>query len=141
MVKRERLFGGDNMTGYLEHHGVKGMHWGVRKETPRSQNRKAIKDRREAYKNRRLLSDEELRARIERLRLEKQFRDLSIDELSVPHQVVRRVNNILDNAGSQALTNITKGGITYGTRVATGEQYNPETLRDFIASKPGGKKK
>lgn len=85
---------------YLIHYGVKGMRWGVRKDrAPRSSfaerrqarkeasiNRKREKalDRhtsaRYTYKQRKHLTDSELRTRINRLSMEKQLKDLSRSE-------------------------------------------------------------
>lgn len=46
----------------LEHYGVKGMHWGVRRD-------------REDLTS---LSEDDLRKRVDRMRLEKQYRELSV---------------------------------------------------------------
>ena len=74
------------------HHGVKGMKWGVRKDRLRStrmERRQVNIERRRAkaldrttsarytYKQRKLLSDDELRQRIKRLNMEKQLKDLA----------------------------------------------------------------
>jgi hypothetical protein len=45
---------------FVEHYGVKGMHWGIRRE------RESLSD----------LSNEELRSKVERMRLETQYRDI-----------------------------------------------------------------
>jgi hypothetical protein len=50
------------MSDNLQHTGVKGMKWGVRKDKLRSS---------------RKLSDEELRTRVKRLSLEQQYRNLN----------------------------------------------------------------
>lgn len=80
---------------YLLHYGVKGMKWGVRKDrTISSSERRRLKkeasiekkrtkalDRRSSarytYKQRKHLTDAELRQRINRLQMEKQLKDLS----------------------------------------------------------------
>ena len=87
-----------NDNRYLMHHGVKGMKWGVRKDGPSTgsslrakarlarankieKKRAKAMDRRTSarytYKQRKHLSDDELRARINRLNMEKQLKDLS----------------------------------------------------------------
>lgn len=80
---------------YLLHYGVKGMKWGVRKDrTISSSERRRLKreasiekkrtkalDRRTSarytYRQRKHLTDAELRSRINRLSMEKQLKDLS----------------------------------------------------------------
>lgn len=80
---------------YLLHYGVKGMKWGVRKDrTVSNSERRRLKreasiekkrtkalDRRSSarytYKQRKHLTDAELRQRINRLQMEKQLKDLS----------------------------------------------------------------
>lgn len=72
---------------YLVHHGVKGMKWGVRRyQNPdgsytkaglRQRKRDIRRARKEAVKNRVLLSDKDLDARIERLKKEEQLKNLS----------------------------------------------------------------
>lgn len=80
---------------YLLHYGVKGMKWGVRKDrTISSSERRRLKkeasiekkrtkalDRRTSarytYRQRKHLTDAELRSRINRLQMEKQLKDLS----------------------------------------------------------------
>jgi len=52
---------------FIEHHGTKGMHWGVRNK--RSSSRK------QQYVTR--LSDEQLRTRVARMELEKKYASLS----------------------------------------------------------------
>lgn len=56
-------------TEFLEHYGVKGMKWGVRRK--RSSERVTAADRA------RKMSDDELRSAVNRLQMEKQYRDLS----------------------------------------------------------------
>jgi len=53
----------------LEHAGVKGMKWGVRKDRLNSSTSRRVDPRK--------LSDDQLRAAISRMNMEKQYRDLS----------------------------------------------------------------
>ena len=80
----------DFLNDHLEHHGVKGMKWGVRKQRPSSgarrtsrasepRTRKVQKTRSPSYKKPAktdLLSNDELRKSNERLRLEKEYNTL-----------------------------------------------------------------
>ena len=87
---RQSLYSALDESDGLEHHGVKGMHWGVRKrvQTSRSSRKKAKQDkiddrneRRERVsrlsdmaKNSSKLSDQELTSTVNRLRLESQLK-------------------------------------------------------------------
>jgi len=54
---------------FLEHHGIKGMKWGVRRENPSGGSKRSTPKAS-------TLSDNELQARVKRLNLEKQYSDL-----------------------------------------------------------------
>lgn len=139
----------------LEHHGIKGQKWGIRryqnkdgsytdagrkryKNGPRHTGKddpikKAREDRKRAYENRRLLSDEELRARINRLSLEKQFRDLSRRDLYPGMEIAA---DILGVAGPQAMKTMTTGTILYGAKVGMTKKFDWNEAADYIAPKP-----
>lgn len=60
----------------LMHYGVPGMRWGVRRRRPSDGDGKSSKPK----KNVKDLSDDELRKRINRLQMEKQYRDLESND-------------------------------------------------------------
>lgn len=79
---------------YLEHHGIKGMKWGVRKKeetngNSRRKKKKSLADRFRALRKKRIktivkkkrsindMSDDELRQRLSRLRMEREYKDLN----------------------------------------------------------------
>ena len=68
----------------LMHYGVMGMRWGVRRASKRSggskkgKNKKASRQPQQPQKKRRM-SNKELNARVKRMQLEKQYRDLTSD--------------------------------------------------------------
>lgn len=138
----------------LEHHGIKGQKWGVRrtpeqlghKSTPRhtgkdrpyktkkiSEDAKVRAERAEAYQNRRTISDEELRARIQRLELERRFRDLSEEDL---HRGRKIAKDILMSSGPQAAKIMTSGSILYAAKVGMTQNFNWKEAADYIAPKP-----
>ena len=79
-----------NTGDFLEQYGVKGMKWGVRRSqaqldraagrTPsqkrRADNRKVKSERNKAYKSIRTMSDEELKSRLDRSKMEKELKTL-----------------------------------------------------------------
>ena len=91
---------------YLMHYGVKGMKWGVRKDQKASRSERqrlkkeaAIEKRRTkaldrrtsaryTYRQRKHLTDAELRNRINRLNMEKQLKDLSRNESWSPEFIM-----------------------------------------------------
>lgn len=97
----------------LQHYGVLGMKWGRRKaagSSSTSSNKKARSEPHDDYKkahsskNVKTMSDKELRDRINRLQMEKQYKQLSAKEKSAGAKIV---GEILGNAGKQVATKYT----------------------------------
>lgn len=64
----------------LMHYGVMGMRWGVRRASKRSGGSKKKKASRQSQQQpKRRMSNKELNARVKRMQLEKQYRDLTND--------------------------------------------------------------
>jgi hypothetical protein len=82
----------------LEHSGTKGMRWGVRKSRPSggSGGKKSAASRKHQVKG---MTDEELKSRIARIKMEKEFLKLTAPELSPGRKAVM---NILQTAGKTA---------------------------------------
>ena len=119
-----------NNSDELFHYGVKGMRWGVRKSTPTSggtkkskkksliakmsdKKKKAKKEKtkeeaQEAEKKKSVkdMSDAELRAKISRLQLEKQYSDLSRQTEPVS-KGKKFVENIMTKSGENIGTQLT----------------------------------
>lgn len=104
------------MDNELYHHGVKGMKWGVRKSLVRSSSGTTRKQKSNTLslfkkKTRKVsvsksspaqttsikdMSDEELQRKIERVRLEQQYRQLSPGTVSKGQRIAKRVmNNVI----------------------------------------------
>jgi len=120
----------DGIEEILEHYGTKGMKWGVRKRPSSSVSKSARgKQKRDttglkkgsdtgqkapptkrykgSRKETRKLSDSDLSARLKRLNMEKQYRDL-VKKQNPPNAISRgskKVSSILVNSGSKAMTN------------------------------------
>lgn len=124
---------------YLEHHGIKGMRWGIRRFqnkdgslTPAGRKRRASyasydssntnttvkkKSGSESSSSKaKSMSDEDLRKAINRLQMEKQYRDLYRDlnpeRVSTGKKIVNAsINKVLVPAAQEAGKNIVKGYI------------------------------
>lgn len=116
----------------LCHHGVKGMKWGVRRyqnadgsyinaglRRKHSDEQKRIrKERISAYKNRRTLSDADLDKRIARLKKEKEFAALTVDDA---HPVLAKMKSASNSRLGQAVGKIAVAGLAGG--IVLGGRY------------------
>lgn len=143
----------------LTHHGVKGMKWGIRKRrqapsvsksdkttTAKTVNSKANKPKRtNSFRDRpdnRRMSDAELKQRLSRLQMEKQYKDLTTSPRSKSF-----VKEILADSGKQAARQLASRAVNVGLQLAiegaAKNTKNPSTkvFLTALADAGGGKKK
>ena len=100
----------------LAHAGVKGMKWGVRKSakstTSSKSTPKATKPQKEKAKD---LSDTELRARINRLQMEQQYKQMTNSQKSAGQKFV---TDVLQTAAKTAATQLATKAITSAASTA-----------------------
>lgn len=134
---------------YLNHYGVLGMKWGVRRseaELARARGeknaeaaaRKTEKQRRKTIrKNTRILSEEELNKEVQRLSLEKKYRELSDADLRPGRSAVSK---FMSSAGGRIATSAALGTIAYAGYAAITGTFNPTKAADYIFPNPNRKK-
>lgn len=129
----------------IVHYGIKGMKWGIRR-TPEQlghkkekEERKRIKqERRSASKNRRSLSDTDLKSRVDRLKLEKQLKELTDEDVN-PGKVATK--KFLSKLGTTVLTSAALGTLAYAGRAAVSGKVDLEEAAKYIFPNPNQKKK
>lgn len=107
----------------LVHYGIKGQKWGVRRtaaQLGRVRKKNSRQAQRDASKEAKTLSDSELKARINRLQMEKQYSDLVKQQVERDRTAMEEgaaaVGNILLQSGKEALKNTTSASMTYAMK-------------------------
>lgn len=135
----------------LYHYGVKGMKWGVRRYQNKDGSRTAagkardkananstIKtQRKNDLKNRRILSDRDLNEKINRLKLEKQFKDLTEADIKPGRTAVK---NFLKSTGGKVVTSAAVGALAYAGHAAMTGKVDLDQAANYIFPNPNKKK-
>lgn len=132
----------------LEHYGIKGMKWGIRRTEEQLRrargklesdaNRAEVKRRKSTYKNRRTISDDDLRKEVSRLELEKKYKNL-VDEDVRPGRTA--VQKFLKSTGGRVLTSAAIGTMAYAGYLALGGSDPDGTkMANYLFPNPNRKK-
>lgn len=134
----------------LCHYGVLGMKWGRRRYqnkdgslTPAGRKRYSSEDervkesRRNDVKNRRTLSDSDIRKKIERLKLENELKQLTAQDLSPGRKAV---SDVLKTSGKRVATAAVAGGAAYAVKVAMTKKFDISEAASYMVPNPNKKK-
>lgn len=136
----------------LYHYGVKGQKWGVRRYQSKdgslttagkkrrradNQDREIRKERKQASKNRRTLSSEEINKRISRLKLEREFKTLTEENISPGKKAAK---DILKNASIRVATAAAAGTTAYLVKAAMTKHFDVKEAANYIVPNPNKKK-
>jgi hypothetical protein len=92
------------LDNFLEHFGVKGMKWGIRKDRKGS-------GKKTAEQTAKTLTNKELKKRVDRMNLEKQYASLAKkSEVSSKSKGKKIVDEVLADYGGRVVRGLTKKG-------------------------------
>lgn len=142
-MNKKELIGKDIADSFLEHYGVSGMKWGRRNGPPypldsegkaalkkqKADDKAVKKDRKNAEKRRRTMSDEELDSRIKRLEKEKRLKELTDADVNRGKRVVQ---DFLSSTGGKVL----KGAAVAVTGAAVVTIAKSPAFKDLVRRLP-----
>lgn len=124
----------------LAHYGVLGMKWGRRKGRTSSSIRSADKAKKKAMRNdvkkRRLLSDADLNKKLERIKKEKQLREITSEEINPGRRFIK---NILSSSGTKVATALVTGAALYAVKTKMTKEFDIKELASYMTPKPKNK--
>lgn len=117
-----------NVKDFIDHHGVKGMHWGVRSKRSASSDRTVFKS---APKK---LTTDELERRIKRMETEKRYKQLNSRDVSAGEKLA---HEIVTNVGRTVVTTVATGATLFAIRTAVNKKMSSsDAMRSRIGLGP-----
>lgn len=93
-------------------------------------------ERKEASKNRRNLSDADLKKRIERMKLEKEMKDLTDADISPGKKFI---NEVLSTSGRRVATTVATGATLYAIKAGLEGKIDLKEAASYLAPRPKNK--
>lgn len=93
---------------------------------------RAKSDRQTASERRRLLSDAELKSRVDRLKMEKQLKELTEEDLSAGRKIV-------GDSSKKTVSTVVSGATLYAVKAGLTGSFNPVEAAAYMAPKPKNK--
>jgi hypothetical protein len=114
----------NNVLEFIEHHGVKGMQWGVRRDrrsgvTVGTRKGKRATERTVFNKPPVKLTSSELEKRIKRMETEKKYNDLNAKDISKGEKLA---HEIVTNVGRAVVTTVATGALLFAVRTAVNKK-------------------
>ena len=123
----------ENNQEYLAHYGILGMKWGKRKARKVSADTKRKQAMKKDVKKRRLLSDADLKKKVERIKMEKQLKDLTAEEIGPGKKFAKE---IISAAGKKTVTTLVAGASLYAVKYAMTKKFDIKDLAGYMTPKP-----
>lgn len=111
----------EDLDNFLEHYGVKGMRWGVKRGIVKSGKERTSREdkvrakRKDARRRRQVLSDKDLDGLVKRLEQEKKLKTLLDSDLSPGRTAAK---SILNNAGTKVAGVVLAGAGVWAVKTA-----------------------
>lgn len=130
----------------LYHYGIKGMKWGVRRSDAQlsaargrksSGDAQVVDQRKKDLSNRRTMSTDDIKRRIERLKLEREFKQLTQEDIAPGKKMA---NDILKSAGNKVLSGAVAGAAAYAVKVAMTKNFDIKEAASYVVPNPNKKK-
>lgn len=116
---------------FLEHYGVKGMKWGVRKKRTKKEE-KIRSSRKKTLDKRRQLSDQDIEKFVKRLENEKKLKTLIEEDLTPGRALAKK---IATQGGQTAATAVVTGAGMYAVRSLLQRKFDPKEAADYLKPK------
>lgn len=129
--------GMDKILDFIEHHGVKGMHWGVRKDrsggvTVGRRSGSRATERTVFSKAPAKLTSAELDKRIKRMETEKKYNELNARDVSKGEKLA---HEIVTNVGRTVVTTLATGALFLAVQQGMKGKMAPEHLKLLMPKK------